>query len=314
MRRKVDVWSLGCIYSEAAVWLVKGAQGLANYRNDRQAATKRLSNFRGGKCFHDGHKLLDVVKRRHDSLRNDMDLNDYVTGHVLELMLAEMLHEKPDVRPSAEQLLERAERIRSRAEYTMRDLTLPVSYSTRLRASATSRDPIQRSDALLPWDLELQSLPQSEIPLRTRAPPPSPTIRKHGEDVIAREQAQAAMEDLRLAEGYDERVNVFDDEDYTMDFRTAGLRRLESKRAQRHSGEANRHERRREFYSDYDTTPKRQRRKERPPHLDLSLAIQWKNDKKATTFSGGPQKKTPLEYGHFRAWLNDRDHVSDDTP
>ena len=79
----------------------------------------------------------------------------------------------------------------------------------------------------------------------------STTIRERGEDVIAREQARAEMEDLSLAEGFDDRVDVFDDDDdddYTMDFRAEALRRRKSKRAQRDAGEADRRERRRDVY------------------------------------------------------------------
>src|ERR1700730_2712366 len=54
----VDIWSLGCIYSEAAMWIADGYSGVVDYRRQRIAETDKVPHFKGGDCFHDGERVL----------------------------------------------------------------------------------------------------------------------------------------------------------------------------------------------------------------------------------------------------------------
>ncbi|KAL2680434.1 hypothetical protein Neosp_008035 [[Neocosmospora] mangrovei] len=69
---KVDIWSLGCVMSEAALWLKCGRRGLDNYRQNRVDETRTLPRFdeagHGG-CFHDGAETLRTVREAHNWIR-----------------------------------------------------------------------------------------------------------------------------------------------------------------------------------------------------------------------------------------------------
>ena len=123
VKRSVDIWSLGCIYSEAAVWTVHGFDGVRRYRRKRSEATSRLQNFRGGDCFHDSQSRLDIVDEQHKNLKPDFSHEDYITGWILDTMVVEMLSQKPGSRPTAEQLDDKAERAVNRANGLLEEAT-----------------------------------------------------------------------------------------------------------------------------------------------------------------------------------------------
>src|SRR2546423_12449042 len=105
--RSVDIWSLGCTYSEAAVWVVLGSDGLADYRRKRKAETDRIYNFRDGGCFHDGVKVLDTVQNFHAKARENIRKNDIVTEGVLD-MVGDMLMAATNSRPTAHFLYDKS--------------------------------------------------------------------------------------------------------------------------------------------------------------------------------------------------------------
>lgn len=112
MSPKVDIWSLGCIICEIAIWLVKDLTGLKAFRAARKSAIDPLvtGGFRIGDCFHDGQQLLDVVDQDIESLRRRIWQRDYTTARVLEL-LPDMLRGDPKLRPTAEQVEHRVDQI-----------------------------------------------------------------------------------------------------------------------------------------------------------------------------------------------------------
>ena len=55
-----DVWSLGCVFSEAAAWLFDGSKGVKEYRMARYRETERLSPaFTAKQGFHDAGQRGD---------------------------------------------------------------------------------------------------------------------------------------------------------------------------------------------------------------------------------------------------------------
>jgi hypothetical protein len=110
-----DIWSLGCIYSEVAVWVVRGQDGLEEYRKRRQDETKQIHNFKDGGCFHDGQKVLQSVDRVHEEVFDNVRISDHVTKSVVKKMIADMLDEV-DIRPNTMQLWKRSQRILRDAE------------------------------------------------------------------------------------------------------------------------------------------------------------------------------------------------------
>jgi hypothetical protein len=84
-----DVWSLACVYSEAAVWVVQGRTGLSRYRLQRTTATNAVEKLRETShagCFHDGTKVLQEVLETHVKIRRRRRNNDHITDKVLDLV------------------------------------------------------------------------------------------------------------------------------------------------------------------------------------------------------------------------------------
>ena len=94
VKRDVDIWSLGCVLSEVATWVVCNWKNVLEYRNQRRDETERTGRFRSGDyCFHDGQDgLLKCVDHNHDELVvRYVKAHDYVTEHVLKLVQDAML-------------------------------------------------------------------------------------------------------------------------------------------------------------------------------------------------------------------------------
>ena len=51
----VDIWSFGCVLSEAIVWLVGGYSLLKDYRQERYEKTAAISGHQDHCAFHDGN-------------------------------------------------------------------------------------------------------------------------------------------------------------------------------------------------------------------------------------------------------------------
>ncbi|KAL9079836.1 MAG: hypothetical protein Q9157_001292 [Trypethelium eluteriae] len=96
---KADVWSLGCILAEAAVWIITGRLGLEDFRNRR---AKMNSTLQGLGCFHDGLKLLGLVDKTLKDLIEYRRISDPVTDRLIPLILKMLWRETP--RPYARDL------------------------------------------------------------------------------------------------------------------------------------------------------------------------------------------------------------------
>lgn len=117
MPRSIDIWSLGCVFSVTATWVVLGDQGIRQFTILRewvvreqieQAKTAQLQNdlvtLQPGDYFHDGERVLEVVLDWHQHLRNSARKTDTVTGRLLDLVDEHMLREKAEDRIPAEGL------------------------------------------------------------------------------------------------------------------------------------------------------------------------------------------------------------------
>ncbi|KAI1457063.1 kinase-like domain-containing protein [Annulohypoxylon moriforme] len=61
----VDVWSLGCVYSEIAVWSAFGFPRLERYRQTRERETRNIPGLIYVGCFHNGRDVLSAVNSHH---------------------------------------------------------------------------------------------------------------------------------------------------------------------------------------------------------------------------------------------------------
>ncbi|KAK4940175.1 hypothetical protein LTR66_014940 [Elasticomyces elasticus] len=105
--QKTDVWSLGCLFSEFAVWMVLGSAKLDEYREDRRQETV-IFDVKNSGCFHDGQAGLPCVRLWNSKAIENKRSSDHVTKGILRQMVSEMLYENGDARPTTTQLLTRA--------------------------------------------------------------------------------------------------------------------------------------------------------------------------------------------------------------
>jgi hypothetical protein len=117
----IDTWALGCVFSEAATWVVSGWVGLERFRQVRLDQTRKLSLVNSfetyGKghtdidCFHDGNDVLRGVHSWHQKLRGMACRDDYLTTQILDLVDSGLLISNPSARLTARQFHERLKNI-----------------------------------------------------------------------------------------------------------------------------------------------------------------------------------------------------------
>ncbi|CAG9947609.1 unnamed protein product [Clonostachys rosea f. rosea IK726] len=122
----IDTWSLGCVFSVVATWVILGPTFYQAYGFIRQDAIKTLRESRGGlpntpgpycdDAFHDGSKVLRAVTDWHTHLRNSIRTSDTISRQVLDLVDNEMLLSNPEDRISSAELRNRLETILTGAE------------------------------------------------------------------------------------------------------------------------------------------------------------------------------------------------------
>ncbi|KAI0868469.1 hypothetical protein GGS24DRAFT_513378 [Hypoxylon argillaceum] len=85
-----DIWSLGCVFSVAATYVVLGKEGVKQYRLLRQGAIAKLG-IGIGDPFHDKEQVLSVVTDWHKYLRNIVRKDDCYTAKILDLIDSRIL-------------------------------------------------------------------------------------------------------------------------------------------------------------------------------------------------------------------------------
>ncbi|KAI0116621.1 hypothetical protein F4776DRAFT_656284 [Hypoxylon sp. NC0597] len=103
---EVDIWSLGCVLSEAAVWTVCGQPGLRDYLERRFQETRQFesmarSGFAG--CFHNGNEPLSAVTLMHVYILNSKRHWDTITPEIIRLIHKSILLEPTGPRKKAEE-------------------------------------------------------------------------------------------------------------------------------------------------------------------------------------------------------------------
>ncbi|KAF2726702.1 hypothetical protein EJ04DRAFT_173330 [Polyplosphaeria fusca] len=109
--QSVDIWSVGCVLSMAATWVVLGFQGVYQFKIVRQKAVENFRNsaqhssertIEPGDFFHNGVDLLPEVKQWHQYVRSAARHTDYITRDILDFVEKNLL--VPKNRMPAEKL------------------------------------------------------------------------------------------------------------------------------------------------------------------------------------------------------------------
>ena len=127
----IDVWSLGCVLSIAATWVVLGYQGIQQFEKLRRKAiaeSQKSRRSRGAKStnmdgdwFHDGVSVLADVTSWHKVLRGFVRRTDVFTIQVLDLIDQRMLRGPPTERHDAKSICNELKRISSSSKGEHRD-------------------------------------------------------------------------------------------------------------------------------------------------------------------------------------------------
>ena len=115
IKQDVDVWSIGCVLSEAAIWVVGGFCSLQEYRRRRKMETESIPLLKDCDCFHNGENPLAVVLDLHRTLPYECRTSDYVTAVALSKIIKETLVAS-EARPTARFLYQRSQQILESAE------------------------------------------------------------------------------------------------------------------------------------------------------------------------------------------------------
>ncbi|TDZ20068.1 putative serine/threonine-protein kinase MPS1-like protein [Colletotrichum orbiculare MAFF 240422] len=104
----IDTWSLGCVFSAVATWVILGSRAYQDYGKRRKMAicellSKKKDNTgislpNNRDAFHDGTEVLLAVTEWHDYLRNSMRRADTISHRVLDLVEEGMLVQDPSKR------------------------------------------------------------------------------------------------------------------------------------------------------------------------------------------------------------------------
>ena len=111
VRPDVDIWSTGCVFSEAAVWSRFGWELVLEYRHRRQDEVKKKLGLTGEHIFHDGSNVLCAVQDMHRHITNVARDLDRVTVEIIGLVDSNMLLNEHQPRFSARQVRNSSERV-----------------------------------------------------------------------------------------------------------------------------------------------------------------------------------------------------------
>lgn len=114
----IDIWSLACVFSLAATWIIHNHSGVDLFHKVRQRAIKKCieaqrrqtesnkqtANLSEGDQFHNGRETLHAVTEWHKYLRTVIRKTDTITSQVLDLVDEEMLLRTPEHRVKATDL------------------------------------------------------------------------------------------------------------------------------------------------------------------------------------------------------------------
>ena len=132
----VDVWSLGCVFSEVVTWVVFGLTELQHYRHRRRRELGQTLGLSAGHAFHDGSSVLISVVDNHKRLKEDRSVDDHLTPDVIDLINS-MVAESQQ-RLTSQHAYQKSMRIIQKAkDGILEAIKRPVSYEMSVPRQAT---------------------------------------------------------------------------------------------------------------------------------------------------------------------------------
>lgn len=125
----VDMWSLGCVFSEAAVWIRYGWKRLVEYRRQRTKEIEEKADIEGEHIFHHEGNLLDAVENIHQEILRPFPAHHHITRSLLERLVDDMLQHGQ--RPRAKEAFEKSKRLISKEAKRFGVSLNPVTISQR---------------------------------------------------------------------------------------------------------------------------------------------------------------------------------------
>ena len=107
--KAVDMWSIGCVFSEVAVWAHHGWKRVVEYRRRRSDEIEAKGGGPGEYTFHWDGSLLDAVNDIHQDMLRKTAVKHLLTRSVLDRLVDEMLQHES--RPYAKNVFDRSKRL-----------------------------------------------------------------------------------------------------------------------------------------------------------------------------------------------------------
>ena len=108
--KAVDIWSIGCVFSEVAVWAHYGWKRVVEYRRRRSDEIEAKDGGPSGEyIFHWDGSLLDAVNIIHRDMLGKNFVKDLLTRSVLDALVDDMLQHGS--RPYAKNVFEKSKRL-----------------------------------------------------------------------------------------------------------------------------------------------------------------------------------------------------------
>ena len=118
--QKIDVWSMGCVFSKATTWTILGFSGIRDFEKNLRAKVDQRVLTR----FHDGKNVLPSVQSWHKILRQNIHNKDHLTGKILDLVDDHLLQGDPRSRFDSKELFAYLEQLLREKEETPPSIAL----------------------------------------------------------------------------------------------------------------------------------------------------------------------------------------------
>ena len=178
----VDIWSVGCVFSEVSVWAHHGWKRVVEYRRQRSVEIEDKGGDEGEQTFHFDGKLLDAVDSIHQDIIGKNSTRDHVTRSVLDRLVVDMLQHGS--RPTAKFIFEKSKRLITEVEKRFGVSVAGLVGNTNGElinsngATIRTRTPLQVPNENYRSRAERERLLRGPSPPDDDSPPLSPSLRQ----------------------------------------------------------------------------------------------------------------------------------------